>query len=175
MPKKSRESDDEWKKILNKISSFKKLRSQRIPKEINGKLRSYQKEGVNWLSFLNEFGFGGILADDMGLGKTLQTLTFLAILKKKRSKLPNLVIAPTSVVTNWMAEVRKFVPHFKAVLLHGQKRKEHYEEAKKADLIITTYGLLQRDLDWLSSLELHVVILDEAQNIKNPKFQKLKK
>lgn len=162
-----RDSDDEWKKILNKISSFKKLRNQRIPKEVNGELRSYQKEGVNWLCFLNEFGFGGILADDMGLGKTLQTLTFLAILKKKRSKLPNLVIAPTSVVTNWMAEVRKFVPHFKAVLLHGQKRKEHYEEAKKSDLIITTYGLLQRDLDWLSSLELHVVILDEAQNIKN--------
>jgi len=162
-----RNSDDEWKKILKKVSSFKGIRNQRIPKEINGVLRDYQKDGVNWLCFLNEFGFGGILADDMGLGKTLQTLVFLAILKKRKAKKPNIVIAPTSVVTNWMAEVEKFVPHFKAVLLHGQKRKEHYDEAIKSDLIITTYGLLQRDLDWLRSIEFQVIILDEAQNIKN--------
>ena len=159
-------SDEEWKKNLVKINSFKGLKKQRLPKEIQGELRDYQKEGVNWLCFLHEFGFGGILADDMGLGKTLQTLVFLAIMKK-RSKLPNLVIAPTSVVTNWMAEVQKFVPHFEAVLLHGQKRKEHYEEASVADLIITTYGLLQRDLEWLTSLEFQVIVLDEAQNIKN--------
>ncbi len=162
-----RQSDEEWDKILKKISSFKGVKSQRIPKEIKGTLRGYQKEGVNWLCFLNDFNFGGILADDMGLGKTLQTLAFLAILKKKRIKKPNLVIAPTSVVTNWMAEVEKFVPHFKAVLLHGQKRKEHYAEAKKSDLIITTYGLLQRDLEWLKSIKFQTVILDEAQNIKN--------
>jgi non-specific serine/threonine protein kinase len=162
-----RESDDEWKKIVKKISSFKGIKTQRIPKEVTGILRDYQKEGVNWLCFLNEFGFGGILADDMGLGKTLQTLAFLSILKKRRNSKPNIVIAPTSVVTNWMAEVDKFVPHFKAVLLHGQKRKEHYAEAKKADLIITTYGLLQRDLDWLMTLKFQVIILDEAQNIKN--------
>ncbi len=163
----SKESDEEWSRILKKVSSFKGIKNQRIPKEINGVLRDYQKDGVNWLSFLNEFGFGGILADDMGLGKTLQTLVFLAILKKKKFKKPNIVIAPTSVVTNWMAEVDKFVPHFKAVLLHGQKRKEHYDEAIKSDLIITTYGLLQRDLDWLRSIEFQVIILDEAQNIKN--------
>jgi len=162
-----KESDDEWKKMVKKASSFKGIRSQRIPKEITGVLRDYQKDGVNWLCFLNEFGFGGILADDMGLGKTLQTLVFLAILKKRKQKKPNIVIAPTSVVTNWMAEVDKFVPHFNAVLLHGQKRKEHYEEAVKSDLIITTYGLLQRDLDWLSSIDFEVIILDEAQNIKN--------
>ncbi|MBU3916224.1 DEAD/DEAH box helicase, partial [bacterium] len=162
-----KQSDDEWSKILKKASSFKGIKTQRIPKEIQGTLRGYQKEGVNWLCFLNEFNFGGILADDMGLGKTLQTLVFLAILKARRVKKPNLVIAPTSVVTNWMAEVKKFVPHFKAVLLHGQKRKEHYAEAKKSDLIITTYGLLQRDLDWLKSIKFQTIILDEAQNIKN--------
>ncbi len=162
-----RTSDDEWKKSLTRIYSFKGLKKQRVPKEIKGELRDYQKEGVNWLCFLHDFGFGGILADDMGLGKTLQTLAFLSIMKKKRSKLPNLVIAPTSVVTNWMAEVQKFVPHFQAVLLHGQKRKEHYKEASCADLIITTYGLLQRDLDWLTTLQFQVIILDEAQNIKN--------
>ncbi|NQU65161.1 MAG: DEAD/DEAH box helicase [SAR324 cluster bacterium] len=160
-------SDDEWTRILKKVSSFKGIKNQRIPKEINGTLRGYQKDGVNWLSFLDEFGFGGILADDMGLGKTMQTLVFLAILKKKKPKKPNIVIAPTSVVTNWMAEVEKFVPHFKAVLLHGQKRKEHFDEAIKSDLIITTYGLLQRDLEWLRSIDFQVIILDEAQNIKN--------
>ena len=162
-----RQSDEEWEKILHKISSFKGLKNQRIPKEVHATLRDYQKEGVNWLCFLNEFGFGGILADDMGLGKTLQTLAYLAILKKRRVKNPSIVIAPTSVVTNWMAEVDKFVPHFKAVLLHGQKRKDHYDAALKADLIITTYGLLQRDLEWLSGIDFNVVILDEAQNIKN--------
>ncbi len=162
------EHDEDWVDVLEKLSNFKKIRMQRIPKEVNAVLRDYQREGVNWLCFLHEFGFGGILADDMGLGKTLQTLAFLMIIKKKhRSKLPNLVIAPTSVVTNWMAEVRKFTPDLNAVLLHGQKRKNHYESALKADLIITTYGLLQRDMDWLGELEFQVVILDEAQNIKN--------
>jgi len=163
----NKQSDDDWIKILDKLNTFKGIKKQIIPKEVKATLRDYQKEGVNWLCFLNEFGFGGILADDMGLGKTLQTLAFLAILKKRRPKKPNLVIAPTSVVTNWMAEVKKFVPHLDAVLLHGQKRKEQYEEALRADLIITTYGLLQRDLEWLSTLEFQVIILDEAQNIKN--------
>lgn len=161
------ESDSEWKKIVKKANSFKGIKSQRIPKEVQGTLRDYQKEGVNWLCFLNDFGFGGILADDMGLGKTFQTLVFLAILKKKRTKKPSIVIAPTSVVTNWMAEVDKFVPHFNAVLLHGQKRKDYYDDAIHSDLIITTYGLLQRDLEWLKSIKFNVIILDEAQNIKN--------
>jgi len=160
--------DEEWENIQQKLSNFKGIRNQRIPKEVLADLRDYQKEGVNWLYFLYEYGFGGILADDMGLGKTLQTLAFLAILKKRHKKKgPHLVIAPTSVVTNWILEVKKFVPHFKAVLLHGQKRKELFEEAVNADLIVTTYGLLQRDLDWLTTLPFHVVILDEAQNIKN--------
>jgi len=161
-----KEGDADWDDMLQKIASFKGLKKQRIPKEVHATLRDYQKEGVNWLCFLNDFGFGGILADDMGLGKTLQALTFLTIIRKK-SKYPNLVIAPTSVVTNWMAEVEKFVPHFNAVLLHGPKRKDHFELALKADIIITTYGLLQRDLEWLSSLKFDVIILDEAQNIKN--------
>ncbi|OGG96705.1 MAG: hypothetical protein A2527_03885 [Candidatus Lambdaproteobacteria bacterium RIFOXYD2_FULL_50_16] len=164
----TREHDEEWEQIQQKLSGFKGIRNQRIPKEVQATLRDYQKEGVNWLCFLYEYGFGGILADDMGLGKTLQTLAFLAVIKKRnKTKKPNLVIAPTSVVTNWLAEVRKFVPHFKAVLLHGQKRKALYEEAETADLVVTTYGLLQRDLDWLMEMEFEVIILDEAQNIKN--------
>ena len=160
--------DEEWVDIMEKLSGFKGVRRQRVPKEVTANLRDYQREGVDWLCFLNDFGFGGILADDMGLGKTLQTLTFLSIVQKRaKPRKPNLVIAPTSVVTNWMAEVEKFTPHLKAVLLHGQNRKNMLVKAKKADLIITTYGLLQRDLEWLSSLEFQVIILDEAQNIKN--------
>lgn len=159
--------DEQWEDLIETFKNFKGIKTQRIPKEVKATLRDYQKEGVNWLCFLREYGFGGILADDMGLGKTLQALTYLTIEKKKGSKKPNLVIAPTSVVTNWKAEVEKFVPHFDVVLLHGQKRKAFFEDAKKSDLIITTYGLLQRDLEFLSSLEYHVVILDEAQMIKN--------
>ena len=161
------ERDEEWSDLLEQFKIFQGIKKQKIPKEVKAKLRDYQKEGVNWLCFLREYGLGGILADDMGLGKTLQTLAFLSIEKKKGVDKPNLVIAPTSVVTNWRAEVEKFTPHLRVILLHGNKRKYLFEAAKNADLIITTYGLLQRDLEYLRSLEYHVVILDEAQMIKN--------
>ena len=163
-----KEHDEFWKNMIRSLSELRRVKKQRMPSEIKTKLRDYQRDGVNWLYFLRTYKFGGILADDMGLGKTLQTLTFLCLIKKQKiSAKPNLVIAPTSVVSNWVSEVRRFLPDFKCVLLHGQKRKERYSSAQKADLIVTTYGLLQRDLDFLLSNDYSTVILDEAQMIKN--------
>ncbi len=163
-----KKADTQWYDNIQNLTNTQKLTNYPIPSSVKATLRDYQKNGVNWLCLLYDLGFGGILADDMGLGKTLQTLSFLAIIKEKHGMLaPNLVIAPTSVVTNWQAEAEKFTPHFKTVLLHGHKRQSYYEEAKQADLIITTYSLLQRDLAWLASIHFNVIILDEAQNIKN--------
>ena len=163
-----KETDKAWKNIVKKLNNYKEQSQINIPDTVKANLRDYQKDGVRWLCFLREFLFGGILADDMGLGKTLQTLAFLDICKSKGGfKGPNLVIAPTSVVSNWINEINKFVPHFKSILLHGGGRKSLFDKVKGADLVITTYGLLQRDMAILKGFEFDLLILDEAQMIKN--------
>ncbi|MEP4077855.1 SNF2-related protein [Haloferula sp.] len=140
-----------------------------IPPAVDADLREYQKEGFRWLQFLVGQGLHGILADDMGLGKTLQTLTHLAAEHAKRPGRPSLIIAPTSVVPNWSAEVAKFVPHLELLTLHGPGRRKRYQEIPEVDLVLTSYPLLGRDIEELASHDWHVVVLDEAQHIKNPK------
>ena len=140
-----------------------------IPAEVKAELRDYQKDGFRWLQFLAEQGLHGILADDMGLGKTLQTLTHLAAEHAERPGRPSLIVAPSSVVPNWSAEAAKFVPHLKLLTLQGPERRKHFEAIPAADLVLTSYPLLGRDHDELVSHDWHVVVLDEAQHIKNPK------
>ena len=134
-------------------------------------LRDYQLAGFHWMQFLARHGLHGILADDMGLGKTLQTLAH--ILTEKQSGhsrgLPTLVIAPTSVVPNWRAEVLKFTPSLRVLVLNGPDRKKYYRSIPHADLVLTSYALLQRDIDKLAAVPFHMVVLDEAQYIKNPR------
>ncbi|MDP7495634.1 MAG: DEAD/DEAH box helicase, partial [Roseibacillus sp.] len=129
-------------------------------------LRPYQREGVAWLGKLSDLRMGGILADDMGLGKTLQALAFL---ESRRG--PALVVCPSSLVHNWLAEAGKFVPDLKAVAIEGPKRKEVLAAHPGADLLITSYALLRLDIDLYREREFEVVILDEAQHIKNPESQ----
>ena len=129
-------------------------------------LRSYQEEGVSWMWELAELEMGGVLADDMGLGKTLQTLAFL----KARGG-PSLVVCPSSLVHNWIAEARKFVPELEVVAIDGPKRKETLARSGEADLLVTSYALLRLDLEHYRDLEFEVVVLDEAQHIKNPEAQ----
>ncbi|MDA7922630.1 DEAD/DEAH box helicase, partial [Verrucomicrobiales bacterium] len=129
-------------------------------------LRPYQREGVEWMKNLASQGMGGILADDMGLGKTLQTLSFLYSVGGK-----SLVVCPSSLVFNWVEEALKFVPELKAVAIHGPNRKKTLEEHGDADIIVTSYALLRRDEAWYQEREFDVVILDEAQHIKNPEAQ----
>ena len=140
-----------------------------IPKGFKGVLRPYQQQGVNWLQFLGGASLGGILADDMGLGKTVQTLAHLLIEQAAgRLKHPALIVCPTSLVPNWTLETEKFAPSLKLLVLHGPERKRLFKQIPKHDLVLTTYPLLARDHPVLTEQEWHVVILDEAQTIKNP-------
>ncbi len=140
-----------------------------IPATIRAELRPYQHEGFRWLQFLAHHGLHGILADDMGLGKTLQTLTHLVVEHAKTPAKPSLVIAPTSVVPNWADEAEKFAPHLKVLTLHGSNRAENFAKIPASDVVLTSYPLLVRDFDELSQHHWKVVVLDEAQYIKNPK------
>lgn len=139
-----------------------------IPKKFEGELRHYQKEGVRWLQFLKEMGFGGVLADDMGLGKTVQLLAHVLIEKqKKQPPLPTLIVAPTSLLMNWKREAERFTPSLKVLILHGNLRKENFPHLNRYDIILTTYALLVRDEEILKQQPYHLLVLDEAQYIKN--------
>ncbi len=142
-----------------------------LPKAIKADLRDYQKDGFQWLQFLARHYLHGILADDMGLGKTLQTLTHLVaeIESQRHEGKPSLVVAPTSVVPNWEAEIAKFAPSIKALVLHGTERKNHFADIDAQDIVVTSYALLQRDIEEHEKHRYHFTVLDEAQYIKNPK------
>ncbi len=144
------------------------IQSVKIPRTLRAKLRDYQKTGVNWLQFLRTHRLGGILADDMGLGKTLQALAHV-LLEKKEGRLtsPCMVIAPKSVTTNWLQECHKFAPSLKVLLLTGGDRHQFFPKIQQHDLIITSYGLVLRDINKLLNNHFHLLILDEAQVIKN--------
>jgi SNF2 family DNA or RNA helicase len=168
------EADQGFRDFLEKLRNFTELEPIPIPPGFVGTLREYQKEGFNWLSFMREYGLAGILADDMGLGKTIQTLTLLLSHHKgSKQRSPSLVVAPTSVVYNWLAEAEKFAPSLTTALFLGRERHELLgklarEGAKKPDVIFTTYGIIRRDYETLKNIQFDYVILDEAQNIKNP-------
>ncbi|MFO0556995.1 MAG: DEAD/DEAH box helicase [Polyangiales bacterium] len=140
-----------------------------VPKGLKAELRPYQRQALGWLQFLTELRAGGILADDMGLGKTLTTLALLQWRKERAEgeTKPSLVVAPTSVITNWLREASRFTPELRVVLLHGDRRIERQALARRADLVITSYGVLRSDIDFLSTIDWRIVATDEAQTIKN--------
>lgn len=161
-------TDEFFVELREKIHNFREIRKVEQPKSLNATLRPYQVEGLSYLNFLRDYGFGGILADEMGLGKTIQTLSFILSVSESGSELPNLIIVPTSVLPNWEREAQKFVPQLKRLTIYGTKREDLFSKIKDSDLVITTYALLRRDLDELLKYKYSSVILDEAQNIKNP-------
>ncbi|WP_434596770.1 DEAD/DEAH box helicase [Pseudomonas sp. R4-83] len=139
------------------------------PAGLNAQLRPYQLEGLNWMQTLRELGVGGILGDDMGLGKTLQTLAHLLTEKQAgRLEQPALAVMPTSLIPNWLDEAQRFTPQLKVLALHGSARQKDFASLSEYDLVLTTYALLPRDLEVLQPQPWSVLILDEAQNIKNP-------
>lgn len=157
------------------LLNLKEVASVPIPKQVKATLRPYQKEGLNWLVFLDENQLGGCLADDMGLGKTLQVITFLAYLKAvKKEKSSHLVIAPTSLIFNWENEINKFCPTLKTLIYTGISRTEKIESFDKADLILTTYGSVMNDIETLKDIKFGYIILDESQAIKNPNSKRYK-
>jgi superfamily II DNA or RNA helicase len=131
-------------------------------------LREYQLAGFAWLTRLAANNLGGILADEMGLGKTVQTLAFL---RAHQGEGPALVVCPTSLVTNWENETRKFTPELKTLVLEGAGRSARFKSIAKADVVITSYALLRRDIDALRDFNFSTAVLDEAQHIKNPETQ----
>ncbi len=145
----------------------------KIPEVINGTLRDYQRIGFKWLKTLSHYGFGGILADDMGLGKTLQVLALLFSEKGNKPGEPSLVIAPTSLIYNWEAEVEKFLPDIRTLVIAGTKveRLERMETIPSYDLVITSYPLIRRDQEDYLKYDFKYCLIDEAQHIKNPASQ----
>lgn len=139
----------------------------KAPDGLNAELRHYQEAGLSWLWFLYRHGLSGVLADDMGLGKTIQALSLMLKIKREHGSQPSLVVAPTSVLPNWEREIEKFTPELSFVTWHGSDRRDNVEQLKKADLVLTSYALIRRDLEELRSVGYRTVILDEAQNIKN--------
>ncbi|MEA3227966.1 MAG: DEAD/DEAH box helicase, partial [Campylobacterota bacterium] len=170
------DEDIQWrgsKDILEfskKLKNFKGITKVEPSKVLNASLRDYQQDGLNWLQFLFEFNFGGILADDMGLGKTIQTLAHLSKLKED-GKLtgPSLIVMPTSLIANWKNEVKKFTPNLSVLSLHGTDRAQRFKDIQNNDILLTTYPLIVRDKEIFDEYKFFYIILDEAQKIKNPK------
>jgi superfamily II DNA or RNA helicase len=163
---------NELRELSVRLRDFTGIKPVKPSPRLHATLRPYQQDGLNWLQFLREFGLAGILADDMGLGKTVQAIAH--ILHEREAghvHHPTLVVAPTSLMTNWRQEVERFAPDLKSLILHGSDRKQHFENLPAYDLIVTSYPLLPRDQAVLLEQKFHYVILDEAQFIKNPKTQ----
>lgn len=145
-----------------------KAKKLKLSKELDKVLRGYQKEGVNWIKQLSNLGLGGILADDMGLGKTLQILAFLYCEKPEKS---SLIVTPSSLTYNWKNEVEKFIPDASVMIIDGsgEQRQKLVKDYDKYDFLITSYPLLRRDIELYENIEFSYCIIDEAQNIKNPR------
>ncbi|MBL4632139.1 MAG: DEAD/DEAH box helicase, partial [Paraglaciecola sp.] len=163
---------DELQRLNERLRNFEGIQAVDMPANFNAELRVYQQQGLNWLQFLREFQFNGILVDDMGLGKTVQTLAHLLLEKQQgRMQQPTLIVAPTSLMGNWRREIQRFAAELTVLLLHGPERQALFDSIHSHDIILTTYPLLHRDQDVLLREQFHYVVLDEAQYIKNPKSQ----
>jgi SNF2 family DNA or RNA helicase len=170
------QTDEGFEQARQRLSQFAGIQPLDPTPTLKGNLRPYQREGLGWLYFLRWLGMGGILADDMGLGKTIQILALLdRVYSEKREKhMPTLVIVPRSVVFNWIDEAQHFAPHLRVQAYTGSDRKALLEAFNEHDIIVTTYGLVRRDINALQQCEFEYVVLDEAQAIKNPSSQSAK-
>ncbi len=190
------EVDEPFERLRERLHKFRGAKPINPSPEFKGSLRPYQREGLGWMALLRWFGMGGILADDMGLGKTIQVLSMLQTrVHEQRGRLddaatgasdaetpwneptthrPSIVIAPRSVVFNWVDEAEKFTGDLRIMAYAGTEREALRAAFDEHDLIVTSYGLLRRDIEALREVEFDYLILDEAQAIKNPQSQAAK-
>ncbi|MFN7917667.1 MAG: DEAD/DEAH box helicase [Vicinamibacterales bacterium] len=164
--------DDKAQAARARLRAFESITPLDPPDTFTGTLRDYQREGLGWLRFLREFGFGGCLADDMGLGKTVVVLALLDARREAREKegrkpQPSLVVVPRSVLFNWQQEAARFAPRLRVLDFSGADRSDRMPQIADSDLVIVTYGTLRRDAAALAEVEFDYVVLDEAQTIKN--------
>ena len=168
--------------MLKQLQDKSKLDAISDPETLQGTLREYQKRGVSWLHYLEHLGLNGCLADDMGLGKTVQVIARLAQEREQAAKgvpiPPTLLIAPTSVVGNWRKEIQKFAPHLRSIVHHGNERAKAVKDfemmVEQNDVVITSFSLARKDSKLFDAVPWHRIVLDEAQNIKNPKAAQTK-
>ncbi|MDJ0717299.1 MAG: DEAD/DEAH box helicase [Prochloraceae cyanobacterium] len=173
------EHDELLAEMMAKLRDHSRIEPIDNPPQLQGTLREYQKRGVSWIQYLEQLGLNGCLADDMGLGKSLQVIALLVLEKEAaEQKFPTLLIAPTSVVGNWQKEIEKFAPHLRSLIHHGSNRskdeKKFIEASLKHDIVITSFTLARKDAKLLKSITWQRIVLDEAQNIKNPKAAQTK-
>ena len=171
--------DESFAAYRAKLAAFNGIQTSRCADSFKGELRPYQKQGLGWLEFLDEFAFGGCLADDMGLGKTVQVLAHIQKRRLEQKALqqtlcPNLVVAPTSLIHNWVDEAQRFVPDLKVLPHMGAGRSREAQELSRYDVIVTSYGTMRSDIEMLGQMSFDYVILDEAQAIKNETTQAAK-
>jgi superfamily II DNA or RNA helicase len=165
-----RSQDPALLESVAELRNFTAIQPLQPPPWFNASLRPYQQEGLGWLQFLRRCRLGGVLADDMGLGKTVQTLAHLSLEKEAgRLRKPTLIVAPVSVIGNWEREIRQLAPQLKALTLHGPRRKELFSSIPHVDVVITAYPLLLLDSEVLGAHEFYLLVMDEAQVIKNPR------
>jgi SNF2 family DNA or RNA helicase len=171
LPVVSFEASGALQELISALTNNKAVEPLPTPASFQGKLRPYQERGMAWLAFLERWGLGACLADDMGLGKTVEFIAFLLHLKEQETlEKTTLLVCPTSVLGNWEREVNKFAPTLKVFQYHGDKRpkgKAFVEVANKHDIIITSYSIIHRDVKVLQSVSWQIIVLDEAQNVKN--------
>ena len=163
------DDDPAWRRQAEQANRVMRIENTPLPPHLTTILRPYQKDGVDWLRFLERNGFCGLLADEMGLGKTLQTLAWLQLerLNPEARGRPALIVCPTSLVHNWIEETARFAPSLKALPVSGAQRHEQRERIPSHDLIVTSYSLLRRDIEHYQEIDFAAVVLDEAQHIKN--------
>ncbi len=170
--------EDSLATMLEKLTDSSQLEPIDNPPQLNATLREYQKRGVAWLRYLESLGLSGCLADDMGLGKTMQVISLLVLEQATTKTAPTLLIAPTSVLGNWQKEIEKFAPQLKTLIHHGSERhkdgKTFTALCQKYDMVISSYTLVRKDLALFKAGNWQRLVLDEAQNIKNPKTAQTK-
>jgi len=166
------EVDERFLELRGQLTSFAGVHEAEEPKGFEGKLRTYQREGLGWLKFLQAFRLGGCLADDMGLGKTVQMLAILEERKQQsKDRRPSLIVVPKSLMFNWAQEIRRFTPNLTYIEYAGVERAAQRDSFEKNDIILTTYGTLRRDILSIKDVQFAYAVLDEAQTIKNASSQ----
>jgi len=170
----SEDVQNEIKDYTVQFSTVDQIPKTTVPSTLQAELREYQKEGLNWLNFLDDFNFGGCLADDMGLGKTLQIIAFILSQREKHGHTTNLIVVPTSLLFNWQEELEKFAPSIKVFTHYGAEREKTSLGMQAYEVVLTSYGMLLSDIRFLKDFRFNYIFLDESQAIKNPNSERYK-